>query len=107
MGNAIPKTGTFLSCQDPQDHLSLQIMEIAAEETKPVAAPWHRWLMGKNRYDVNEFAGSFGDLGTLIPFVVGYVVVLGILGFAMWNMGVAFVAGIILHQVFERRWIKL
>ena len=28
-----------------------------------------------NVYDVRELAGAFGDLGTLIPFVVGYIVV--------------------------------
>ncbi|MHB1697515.1 MAG: putative sulfate/molybdate transporter [bacterium] len=32
--------------------------------------------MYSNRYDINELAGSFGDIGTLIPFVVGYVVIL-------------------------------
>jgi predicted benzoate:H+ symporter BenE len=29
-----------------------------------------------NRYDRMEWAGAFGDLGTLIPFVVGYIAVL-------------------------------
>ena len=29
----------------------------------------------RNRYDVQEFAGAFGDLGTLIPFVVGYITI--------------------------------
>ncbi len=29
-----------------------------------------------NRYDRMEWAGAFGDLGTLIPFVVGYVAIL-------------------------------
>jgi hypothetical protein len=28
-------------------------------------------------------------------------------GFAMWNMGAAFLAGIILHQALERRWVKI
>lgn len=28
-----------------------------------------------NVYDVRELAGAFGDLGTLVPFVVGYIVV--------------------------------
>jgi len=28
-----------------------------------------------NKYDRWEFAGAFGDLGTLIPFVVGYMTV--------------------------------
>ncbi|MBI5901679.1 MAG: sulfate transporter [Rhodocyclales bacterium] len=30
----------------------------------------------KNRYDLAELGGAFGDLGTLIPFVVAYVAVL-------------------------------
>ena len=41
------------------------------------AVPWYRrWAIGKNRYDHIELAGSFGDLGTLIPFVVGYIAVM-------------------------------
>ncbi len=28
-----------------------------------------------NRYDLQEFAGASGDLGTLIPFVVGYITI--------------------------------
>jgi MFS superfamily sulfate permease-like transporter len=31
--------------------------------------------IGGNAYDVRELAGAFGDLGTLIPFVVGYITV--------------------------------
>jgi MFS superfamily sulfate permease-like transporter len=39
--------------------------------------PWYRrWTLGKNVYDHVELAGAFGDLGTLIPFVVGYIVVM-------------------------------
>jgi MFS superfamily sulfate permease-like transporter len=30
---------------------------------------------GKNVYNLQELAGAFGDLGTLIPFVVGYITV--------------------------------
>jgi len=30
----------------------------------------------KNRFDISELAGAFGDLGTLIPFVVAYVSIL-------------------------------
>src|SRR5262245_28677223 len=30
----------------------------------------------RNRFDRMEFAGAFGDLGTLIPFVVAYLGVL-------------------------------
>jgi MFS superfamily sulfate permease-like transporter len=45
--------------------------------TPTVSAPWaRRWTLGKNRYDRLELAGAFGDLGTLIPFVVGYVAVM-------------------------------
>src|SRR5512142_486093 len=27
----------------------------------------------RNRFDLNELAGAFGDLGTLIPFVAAYI----------------------------------
>ncbi len=30
----------------------------------------------RNRYDIHEMAGAFGDLGTLIPFVAAYISVL-------------------------------
>ena len=36
--------------------------------------PWTNERMRFNRY---EWAGAFGDLGTLIPFVVGYISVVG------------------------------
>ena len=32
----------------------------------------------RNRYDHMEWAGAFGDIGTLIPFVVAYITILGI-----------------------------
>ena len=53
--------------------------------------PWHRrWTIGRNRYDHVELAGAFGDLGTLIPFVVGYIAVLKVdpLGI-LFTMGVS------------------
>lgn len=31
--------------------------------------------LGGNRFDRSELAGAFGDLGTLVPFVVGYITV--------------------------------
>src|SRR4029077_2680602 len=31
-----------------------------------------------NRFDRMEWAGAFGDLGTLIPFVVAYITMLGV-----------------------------
>ncbi|MBI5229633.1 sulfate transporter, partial [Candidatus Micrarchaeota archaeon] len=34
------------------------------------------WFMG-NMYDRAELAGAFGDLGTLIPFVVAYITING------------------------------
>jgi hypothetical protein len=44
---------------------------------EPPPKPWYRrWAVGKNRYDHLELAGAFGDLGTLIPFVVGYIAVM-------------------------------
>lgn len=39
----------------------------------PVAEPASR-----NRFDRSEWAGAFGDLGTLIPFVVAYITLLGL-----------------------------
>ncbi|AQS60179.1 putative sulfate/molybdate transporter [Desulforamulus ferrireducens] len=52
-----------------------------ATQTKPL----------KNRYDKTEWAGAFGDLGTLIPFIVGYITVM-----KMDPLGVLFMFGILL-----------
>jgi MFS superfamily sulfate permease-like transporter len=50
-----------------------------AEAPMKQQVPWtRRWTLGKNRYDHVELAGAFGDLGTLIPFVVGYIAVMKI-----------------------------
>ncbi len=38
----------------------------------------HPGTATKNRYDAMEWAGAFGDIGTLIPFVVAYITILGI-----------------------------
>src|SRR6185436_10637962 len=46
---------------------------------------------GGNRFDRMEWAGAFGDLGTLIPFVVAYIGVVG-----MDPFGVLFAFGIAL-----------
>jgi hypothetical protein len=32
-------------------------------------------MRGRNAYNVRELAGAFGDLGTFIPFLVGYLTV--------------------------------
>lgn len=45
----------------------------------------------KNRYDRSEWAGAFGDLGTLIPFLVGYISIV-----KMDPLGVLFTLGIFL-----------
>ena len=53
--------------------------DIAGLTPPESAVPWYRrWSIGKNRYDHVELAGAFGDLGTLIPFVVGYIAVMKI-----------------------------
>jgi hypothetical protein len=43
----------------------------------------------RNRFDRMEIAGAFGDLGTLIPFVVAYLAVL-----KMDPFGVLFAFGV-------------
>jgi hypothetical protein len=48
---------------------------------------------GHNRYDRMEWAGAFGDLGTLIPFVVAYVSLLKVDPYGMLlAFGIAFIA---------------
>lgn len=48
---------------------------------------------GKNRFDRMEWAGAFGDLGTLIPFVVAYMAVLKVAPFGiLLSFGLALVA---------------
>ncbi len=34
-----------------------------------------RVKIGGNEYNLRELAGAFGDLGTLIPFLVGYITI--------------------------------
>lgn len=52
---------------------------------------------GRNRFDRTEIAGAFGDFGTLIPFVVAYIGVLGLdpfgvlLSFGLSMIGVGLV----------------
>jgi MFS superfamily sulfate permease-like transporter len=46
----------------------------------------------RNRFDRMEWAGAFGDLGTLIPFVVAYITILGVDPFGiLFSFGVAMV----------------
>jgi predicted benzoate:H+ symporter BenE len=47
----------------------------------------------RNRFDRSEWAGAFGDLGTLIPFVVAYIALLGLDPFGiLFSFGVAMIA---------------
>jgi len=46
---------------------------------------------GKNRYNRMEWAGAFGDVGTLIPFVVAYITIV-----KMPPLGLLFMFGILL-----------
>lgn len=49
--------------------------------------------MPRNRYDLSEWAGAFGDLGTLVPFVAAYIAVLGMdPGGMLLAFGVALIA---------------
>ena len=57
----------------------------------------NRWLSARstrpaNRYDRLEWAGAFGDLGTLIPFVIAYVSVMKLDPFGvLFGFGVSMV----------------
>ncbi len=50
-------------------------MDLRAESS-PAVPEGHSDARAVNRYDRMEWAGAFGDLGTLIPFAVGYIAVL-------------------------------
>jgi len=45
----------------------------------------------RNRYDRSEWAGAFGDLGTLIPFIIGYISIM-----KLDALGVLFMFGVLL-----------
>ena len=49
-------------------------------------------VAARNRFDRMEWAGAFGDLGTLIPFVVAYLSMLGLAPFGvLFSFGLALV----------------
>ena len=57
-------------------------------DTAAIAAP-----VARNRFDRSEWAGAFGDLGTLIPFVVAYISLLGLDPFGiLFSFGVSMIA---------------
>jgi MFS superfamily sulfate permease-like transporter len=47
---------------------------MSQSDTAPIAVP----AAAGNRYDLREWTGAFGDLGTLVPFVIAYVSVVGL-----------------------------
>jgi predicted benzoate:H+ symporter BenE len=69
----------------PIERMSRTRFASPTNENIRVAAPTD----ARNRFDRFEWAGAFGDLGTLIPFIVGYVSVVG-----MDPCGVLFAFGI-------------
>jgi len=66
------------------------------EEAKTPAAPG---AATRNRFDRMEWAGAFGDLGTLIPFVVAYI---GMVGMDPFGILFAFGVSLILCGVYFR-----
>lgn len=59
---------------------------------EPVSpGPSQEALPPRNRFDRSEWAGAFGDLGTLIPFVIGYITVM-----KLDPLGILFMFGILL-----------
>ena len=44
-------------------------------QTKRAQPANNRGPRGKNLYNLMEWAGAFGDIGTLIPFVIGYITI--------------------------------
>ncbi|RPI47349.1 MAG: sulfate transporter [Betaproteobacteria bacterium] len=64
------------------------MQEAPLQETSPEKAA----SASRNRYDRMEWAGAFGDLGTLIPFVVAYIGMVGMDPFGiLFAFGVALV----------------
>src|ERR1019366_9759766 len=53
----------------------------------------------RNRYDRMEWAGAFGDLGTLIPFVAAYV---GVLKLDPFGVLLAFGASMVVCGLYYR-----
>lgn len=52
------------------------------------------------RYNLGEWAGAFGDLGTLIPFVAGYIVIAGMDAFGvLFSFGLALILAGLFYRV--------
>jgi MFS superfamily sulfate permease-like transporter len=59
-------------CRDSKAADAAQLIASAGDKAAPGRAA------AKNRYDKMEWAGAFGDIGTLIPFVVAYITIVGV-----------------------------
>lgn len=72
--------------------LPLSSREYSALRNNPMAGGRLPSQMRTNRFDRMEWAGAFGDLGTLIPFVVAYVAVVKVDPFGLlFSFGAAMV----------------
>ncbi len=67
---------------------ALPVMTGRPDLKKSFTEPAPAATLPRNRYDRMEWAGAFGDLGTLIPFIVAYISVL-----KMDPMGILFAFG--------------
>lgn len=68
----------------------------------PQAETVHEIRRPGNRYGRMEWAGAFGDLGTLLPFVIGFIAVT-----RLEPLGVLFSFGlsmVVMGLCFQRRW---
>jgi Molybdopterin converting factor, large subunit len=68
------RESAFGLCQDAVNCLQ----KIESLQEKEVFEKRRSRLKPKNHYNRMEWGGAFGDLGTLIPFVVAYITVVGI-----------------------------
>jgi len=89
-GTGVPGASSVANRAPPERHSSA-MSDNAEGDTKTPGL--------HNRFDAHEWAGAFGDLGTLIPFVVGYIVVVGMDPFGVL---LAFGAALIFTGFFYR-----
>ena len=62
----------------------------------------------RNRFDRMEFAGAFGDLGTLIPFAVAYIGILKMDPFGvLLSFGLAMVMSGLIYRTCVYQKLKL
>lgn len=59
-------------------NLTHEIDEVALAQAQVYQIDFDSKGLPKNKFNLFEFAGSFGDLGVLIPFVVAYITIVGL-----------------------------